>query len=190
MLDALCSSLVLSDRQKKWILKQLHYNVLGIKLIYRASQHGWSPARFHQLCDRKGPTLTIMRSGAGRVFGGFTKEAWQSENGLYVEDEKAFIFSLDRQQIYRVQKPSGAIYCHTSWGPSFGGNALGVRSDPMNAINGSQCRTNGFGDGSFYQIRSDTTGNHEVTGEGKQQDDDKKEFTCYEIEVFELDLEL
>ena len=89
-----------------------------------------------------------------------------------------------------MHAPKNAIYCHPSWGPSFGGNALGVRSDPMNAINGSQCRTNGFGDGSFYQIRSDAARNHEVTGEGNLQDDDKKEFTCTEIEVFELHLDI
>ena len=91
-----------------------------------------------------------MRSNKNRVFGGFTRVSWQNLDGDYIEDEKAFVFSMDKFKVYRVFKPSGAIYCHHSWGPSFGGNALGLRTNPLNSLNGGQCRISGSGDGSHY----------------------------------------
>ena len=189
LLDSFNSQLIKSDIHKSWLLKKFPTKVLTIALLYRASQHGWSPQDFHALCDNKGHTLTVLKSRPGKIFGGYTTKDWQSSQGTYVDDEKAFVFSIDKQKVYRVYKSSGAIYNHANWGPSFGGNALGLRTDPMNKPNGAQCRTNGFGDGSFFQIRSDALGNHEVTGEGKEFEDDKKEFTCEEIEVYAVTLE-
>ena len=138
----------------------------------------------------KGPTLIVIKSRSGRVFGGFTSKNWQSlPEGGYREDELAFLFSINKQRIYRVRKSSSAIYCHEKWGPSFGGNALGLKANPLNTENGSQCRTNGYGDGCAYHIRLDSQGNHEFVGEGKHNEDDKKEFTCVEVEVYSVVLE-
>jgi hypothetical protein len=33
-------------------------------------------------------------------------------------------------------------------------------------------------------MKSDSEGNHEVTGEGHKQKDDRKRFTCEELEVY------
>ena len=92
-------------------------------LLFRGSTHGWSPDKFHQLCDDKGPTITIFKSKADRVFGGFTQQSWDDKS-FYKKDEKAFIFSIDRKQIYRVVQAQNAIYSHSGWGPSFGNTSL------------------------------------------------------------------
>jgi hypothetical protein len=76
--------------------------------------------KFHELCDNKGPTITIYKSKADMVFGGFTQQSWDSYTGYYKNDEKAFIYSIDRKQIYRVVDAENAIFCHSNWGPSFG----------------------------------------------------------------------
>ena len=110
-----------------------------------------------------------MKSKAARVFGGFTQESWKSSGGLYgawKNDEKAFIFSMDRKQIYRVKDAQKAIYCSSFLGPSFGGNALGLGGDPLNKEDGGYCETNGNSSGARYGIASDSEDNHEVTGEG------------------------
>jgi hypothetical protein len=120
---------------------------------------------FHLLCDNKGPTITIFKSKPGRVFGGFTQQSWDDKS-KYKKDEKAFIFSMDRKQIYRVVQGQNAIYCGSDCGPCFGGNALSVDGDPLNKYDAGYCRTNGYGDGANYGIKSDSEGNHEVTGEG------------------------
>lgn len=57
------------------------------KLIYQGSKHGWKVSDFHKNCDGKGPTLTVLKSSAGQVFGGFTSVPWQTnEVGKYEAD--------------------------------------------------------------------------------------------------------
>ena len=107
-----------------------------------------------------------MKSKAGRVFGGFAMQSWDSKTQGWKADEKAFIYSIDRQQIYRVIESQKALRCSSSWGPSFGYAALGLADDPLNDENGGWCFTNGYDDARIYGIKSDAQGNHEVTGEG------------------------
>ena len=54
----------------------------------------------------------------------------------------------------------------------------------MNKKDAGSCYTNGFGDGAKFGIKSDSEDNHEVTGEGHIQMDDRKRFTCVELEVY------
>jgi hypothetical protein len=73
---------------------------------------------------------------------------------------------MDRKQIYRVKDAQNAIYCYSGNGPCFGGNALGLLGDPLNKEDAGYCWTNGYSNGAHYGIKSDSEGNHEVTGEG------------------------
>ena len=91
---------------------------------------------------------------------------------------------MDRKQEYRIVKVQNAIYCSSNCSPSFGGGALAVVGDPLNKENAGYCYTNGDGDGANYGIKSDSEGNHEVTREGHKQKDDRKRFTCEELEVY------
>jgi len=43
------------------------------KLLYRASEHGFTAASFHQHCDYKGPTMVIVKSTQNYIFGGYGK---------------------------------------------------------------------------------------------------------------------
>ena len=52
------------------------------KLLYRASEHGYTAKSFHECCDDKGPTLVIIKSSNGCVFGGYTTQSWR-ERGIY-----------------------------------------------------------------------------------------------------------
>jgi len=106
-----------------------------------------------------------MKSKAGRVFGGFAMQCWDSDK-LHKTDEMAFIYSIDRQQIYRVIDTKRAILCSEYWGPSFGSYSLGLEADLLNKENGGWCYTNGFCEAVIYGIKTDAQGNHEVTGEG------------------------
>ena len=44
-------------------------------LCYRATSHSWTNQIFHQKCDRKSNTVTIIRKGS-YVFGGYTDIPW------------------------------------------------------------------------------------------------------------------
>ena len=176
--------MILSNENKEWLLSHLPKKVVTLTLLFRGSIHGWHLSKFHQFCDEKGPTITIFKSKANRVFGGFTQESWSSCDGEWKKDEKAFIFSIEKKLIYRVLQAEKAIYCHSNWGPNFGAQALGLFGDPLNKEIAGFCFTNMYGSGANYGIMSDSLGNNEVTAEGFRQKNDSKKFTCAELEVY------
>lgn len=62
-------------------------------LLYQISKDGASPITFHEKCDNKGPTITIVKTDTGHIFGGFNPISYISE-AMYNECEDSFIFSL------------------------------------------------------------------------------------------------
>ena len=56
------------------------------KLLYRASEHGYSGESFHEYCDDEGPTLIIIKSSEGWIFGGYTTQSWRPNNYCIYND--------------------------------------------------------------------------------------------------------
>ena len=54
------------------------------KLLYRASEHEYTAKSFHEYCDEKGPTLVIIKSSGGWIFGGYTTQSWSGDSIYYV----------------------------------------------------------------------------------------------------------
>ena len=54
------------------------------KLLYRASEHEYRSYSFHKYCDDKGPTLILIKSSKGWIFGGYTTQSW-SGDGIYYD---------------------------------------------------------------------------------------------------------
>ena len=52
------------------------------RLIYRASEHEYTASSFHECCNDKGPTLIVIKSSGGWIFGGYTTQSW-SGRGIY-----------------------------------------------------------------------------------------------------------
>ena len=50
------------------------------RLLFRASRDGFAASAFHSKCDNKGPTITVVKSGAN-IFGGFTEKPWTKTYG-------------------------------------------------------------------------------------------------------------
>ena len=47
------------------------------KLLYRSSEHEYSAKSFHEYCDNvNGPTLIVIKSSEGWIFGGYTTQSW------------------------------------------------------------------------------------------------------------------
>ena len=63
-----------SQEGKKW------------RLLFRASRDGFAAAAFHSKCDKKGPTVTIVKSG-NNIFGGFTEQSWTSPGNVLVKSK-------------------------------------------------------------------------------------------------------
>jgi len=109
----------------KWINPKSN---IEAKLLYRKSRDGDSYNIFHQLCDKKGKTLILIKA-ENFIIGAYTPINWDSFGG-WKNDDETFIFSLTGNKIYRKNKKSiESIYCGQDTGPWFGG--IGTRDIDM-----------------------------------------------------------
>ena len=53
------------------------------RLLFQASRDGFAASAFHSKCDNKGPTVTVVQSGAN-IFGGFTEKPWTNACGKFL----------------------------------------------------------------------------------------------------------
>jgi hypothetical protein len=66
------------------------------KLLYRGTDDGFAAADFHERCDSKGPTITLIKTEFGALFGGYTPISWSSPRMFnFVWDPTTFLFSLE-----------------------------------------------------------------------------------------------
>jgi hypothetical protein len=70
-------------------------NKIG-NLLYKASRDGWSPEKFHELCDSAFGTITIARLTDGRVLGGYNPEDWSGNQTKNPDD----VFLFDNNEKY------------------------------------------------------------------------------------------
>lgn len=136
IIDELCpqpflESKILSDENKdiminQWLKDQLDLPHSTFVLLYRASRDGWSTATFHTCCDKRGPTVVVVKSNDS-LFGGFTEQSWDS-SGSYKYCNESFIFSLvnpsgsvPTKLPLKPDQTKYGIYCNSGCGPAFGG---------------------------------------------------------------------
>jgi len=95
------------------------------KLLYRASEHGFSNAKFHELCDDKGPTITLINclfdeAKEDVVIGGFLDQSWHSKNED-IESGDSFLFSLSTGIKCPLVTTGAAAHGSYKHGPAFAG---------------------------------------------------------------------
>ncbi len=95
-----------------------------LKLLYRGSRDGFTAADFHRHCDGKGPTLTVVHTSQGWVFGGYASVSWSSKES-YVSAPGSFLFTLRNSsnlppQLFSLEHPQFAMACNSHYGPTFG----------------------------------------------------------------------
>ena len=76
-------SILVTTKKAKTFVKSIIPDLKAstvVNLLYRGSKDGWAARDFHRLCDKKGPTVTLVKSSAGRISGGFTTVSWTSVN--------------------------------------------------------------------------------------------------------------
>lgn len=126
--DLRYSKIIDSEESRTSFVKLCEFSVhQNWRLIYRASEDGFSSEMFHSKCDGLPNTLTVIKSKRDCIFGGYTSVPW-STSGKYYSDKSAFIFSLvnrDRKpfKVKTKENSTCAIYCDAAWGPSFGGGS-------------------------------------------------------------------
>lgn len=116
------TELLTSDNRAQlssWIGQKCHF-----ELLYKITRDGCCPKKFHQLCDGKGPTVTILYNTDNTTYGGFLSQSWESSGGC-IKDPRAFLFTLSYNGVrkprrFQVTKPNQAAYAHNNLGPTFG----------------------------------------------------------------------
>ena len=59
--------------------KVLEFPGRSERLLYRGSRDTWLSSRFHELCDNKGPTVTLIKvknTYGEYISGGYTDKSW------------------------------------------------------------------------------------------------------------------
>jgi hypothetical protein len=172
---------ILSVQRQEQLNKLYGNNEQRWKLIYRASQHGFTADQFHKHCDNYGPTITVIRSLTGFIFGGFTAIPWTSiHQDKY--DIKAFLFTLKNPHgIQPTKYPIGersasfAVSHRKTNGPTFGSINNGGSDIYVHCpFNSDGSRTH------FPKSYID------ITRKGKTTFTDNPHFSCKDVEVFLL----
>ena len=122
-------------KKKEFINKLLKWtNSKSLELLYRGTRDGTQPENFHNLCDNKGPTITLFKNEKGNIFGGYASISWKN-NGGYQSAPDSFIFTLtnihNTEPIKFTSKNDKREVNHFSnFGPWFGnGRDIGIDSD-------------------------------------------------------------
>jgi len=105
------------------------------KLCWKATRDGFSADRFHELCDNKGASLTVIKSSDGWLFGGYTSQSWTSA-GVWKLDPGAWLFTLTNvygipAAKFPVTNEKQAILGYPTYGPTFGAHDIYI-SDKSN----------------------------------------------------------
>ena len=80
-----------------------HYRELyfpyKFKLLLRGSRDGFTPKKFHELCDNKSFTVTFIKiKGTEEIIGGYNPITWKSSNnGEWGKTKDSFIFSFKKR---------------------------------------------------------------------------------------------
>lgn len=90
----------------------------GMKKLYTATESDGSAQDFHEQCDKKGPTITIVKSSNGYVYGGYTQKKWGVEG--HQDDPNSFLFSMNKKKKFDAIEGNG-INSDPSNGPTFEG---------------------------------------------------------------------
>jgi hypothetical protein len=144
---------------------------ITLNLLYKATVDSDKAAAFHKKCDSAKCSIVLIQSGKGKRFGGFTSCDWEG-NSIDKKDDIAFVFSLDKMEIYDIIPGQDAIGCYQKFGPVFLGCQIRIYDDAF---------TKG-GTTFKKQVNYQTNEDYELTG-------GEREFEVKEIEVYGVIIE-
>ena len=97
---------ILNNESKKMLLSWLPRKPIKITLLLNSNIDGDSTSTFMDKCSGKCPTLAVIKTTKGNIFGGYTTQLWKQGK---VQDRNAFVFSIDKKKKYNIKNPEYAI---------------------------------------------------------------------------------
>ena len=171
-LNNIKSEIIKSGTEEEMLLNKInrHGKNIHFNLIYKAINDTDRAEIFHEKCDKAERTLVLVETIDEKRFGGYTTQSWEG-NGIDKKDNEAFVFSLDKLQIYNIITGQPAIGCYPKYGPVFLGCQIKV-NDNFFVKGGTTYKKN-----TNYATNSDFELNNGV-----------KFYGIKDIEVFEVNL--
>ena len=172
-LEVVKGDIINSTEELEFLTRKIckNHKKITLDLLYKATIDGDKAEAFHNKCDWANSTLVLVQSGNGKRFGGFTTCNWKG-NSIEKKDENAFVFSLDKMQIYDIIPGEDAIGCYQKYGPVFLGCQIRIYDDFFTKGGTT------FEKGLNYNTQED----FELTG-------GLNKFDVKEIEVYSVELE-
>ena len=65
-----------------------------INMLYRSSDHNFTAESFHKYCDGHGPTITVIHSNYGNIFGGYAPIEWPTKKEVNKVSGDLFLFLI------------------------------------------------------------------------------------------------
>ena len=114
---------ILTNEAKDMLLNWLPRKPNKITLLMNSNRDGDSTKSFMNKCKGKCPTLAVIKTTNGYVFGGYTTQMWKEGK---VKDNNAFVFSIDKKRKYNIKQPENAIGFGKYWEFGYFFNAIAV----------------------------------------------------------------
>ena len=146
---------------------------LNMKLRYSASKDGDSAEIFHSLCDGLAPIVALIKTTKGIKFGGYTEAPFEnSKKRKGNKDDNAFIFSINKEKTYDVERGTNATCSYKNYGPVFYGYEY--------------CNIYLYGD--FFSDEGNVAkkGDRYNTTEDFEINDGEQKFMVKELEVYQV----
>jgi len=151
-----------------YLKKKINKEIIDSIRIYQATENGATAADFHRECDQNTNIIVLIKTNDGKKFGGYTSVGFSNFYRSY-HDDTAFLFSIDKREIYPNLKGKSAVDSFYNFGPCFSGDSIKIYDNFLK--NGG--------------VTVKNSGNFE-TNEEFQINDGKMAFGVEEIEVLEF----
>ena len=106
--EKIFTSNIINHKEEAIIKSWFNTKILSAELIYDTTNDGDSIDDFKNKCFGQFPTLFIIRTDMGFMFGGYATTAWK-ENGP-LTDYNSFVFSFNPDKKYNVTMPRFALF--------------------------------------------------------------------------------
>jgi hypothetical protein len=122
-------------------------------LMLRGSRDGFTPIKFHEICDNQSNTVTIIKvKNSNEILGGYNPTIWELNYNYSTANSFIFSFKNDNDNSdnignyilsYAIDEYS-AIFNNPNNGPSFGSNDLILRGEDFNSYKTSYCKQKSY----------------------------------------------
>ena len=106
--EKIFNSNIIKQKEEKEIKSWFNTKILSAELIYDTTTDGDSIEDFEKKCYGQFPTMILIKTDMGFLFGGYATTAWKAKGPI--SDYNSFVFSFNPDKKYNVTMPRFALY--------------------------------------------------------------------------------